>query len=95
MANPQWTDQPEVILRAEQIFKSYHNGRSVVGYRVRNTNGDEWYITTGNLFGSQTISCNSIESYLVALDLAVNAKKDAKLPDGCSIIAEPEQEAVA
>jgi hypothetical protein len=94
MATMKWTDQPEVILKAEQIFHSYHDCRTVVGYRIRKVDGDEWYISTGNLFGSQTISCDSIESYLVALELAVNAKKEATLPKGCVIIAEPQQEAV-
>jgi hypothetical protein len=89
MSNTHWTDQPAVIENAE-LVTSFVAGKAIYIYR----NGDTYFLSHGNLFGSQTIETNSTEALLKAIGLVVNAKSgdQAKAPEGCTII--PNRESV-
>jgi hypothetical protein len=43
-------------------------------------NGADFFVSTGNLFGSQTITTTDFDTIFQVIALAVKAKKEATLP---------------
>lgn len=78
MSGRNWSDQPVELEGAEVVLSTYMDFPAVGGHGVEILHRDgAWYLTTGNLFGSQTVKCTSAENLLRCLNLALHAKKDA------------------
>lgn len=86
-----WTDQPEV-LEDLPVLHHFSMGSHVID--VFKKSDTEWYITAGNLFGSQTVKCPSAEKVLECLVLAGRRGKAQvpKVPEGCELLAAPPKE---
>lgn len=67
-----WNDQPNELENSQLICDFYLNNRHVAlhVYKLENT----FYVTIGNLFGSQTIKCPSVESVLTIIGIASKSK---------------------
>ncbi len=80
--NPRnWTDQPEELEEAELVLSTSIEFPAVDSLEIRvriNTEklGSTWYLTTGNLFSSQTVKCASAADLIFALAAALTAQKD-------------------
>lgn len=74
-----WTDQPEILDQAEIIV-----GRIPVadahGIEVRKL-GVRWFVTHGNLFGSQTVECDSPVTVLRLIETAMRRRSGAEPVD--------------
>jgi hypothetical protein len=57
-------------------------------YEVRSEGHGWYYVTIGNLFGSQTVECASAEVTFEVLNIALNRKgnESLKLPLGAEIV---------
>ena len=53
-----WTDQPSKVNNAKIVFRAYINSRII---EVRDAGKGWYYVTIGNLFGSQSIECASVD----------------------------------
>lgn len=89
--NRQWTDQPEILETAE-VLCTFTIGSGVIAEVRRSTS--LWYLTTGNLFGSQTIQSQSPEGVFRAIDAAYRVRDNdrarqegIKLPSGCELVS--------
>lgn len=77
-----WTDQPdEVAERA--IVATLHVGDFIAEVRWANDNG--WYITTGTLFGSQTLLCRDAETAFRVFE-ALSKGTPTKPPSGARLV---------
>jgi len=77
-----WNDQPEVLTGYRIVF------RGKVGERlteVREGVAGTYYVTQGNLFGSETLACDSDTAVFAALTLIASAKV-AAIPNGCRLL---------
>lgn len=90
MTTLNWTDQPRFLRDAKELTSFYAN-RAIHVYKL----GAKYYMTTGNLFGSQTIEVGDAALLVELIGLAANAKNgtDAKLPEGCTLVPNAEKEA--
>lgn len=58
-----WTDQPSALEGAEEIATiALASGRTAQVLRRPHKAWVEWYVTFGNLFGSQTVRVRDLES---------------------------------
>ncbi|MHC4933795.1 MAG: hypothetical protein ACYTGV_16575 [Planctomycetota bacterium] len=65
----QWTDQPAVLENAESIAViALDNGRIAQILRRPVAAWVEWYVTVGNLFGSQTVRVRDLEGAVRLID---------------------------
>lgn len=93
MSARSWNDQPLFLEGTEKLLHVFIDGTSV---EVRKACDDAWYVTTGNLFGSQTIKAPSAESAMRLINLAMSTKKKdrpVKLPEGYELVPNHEKEA--
>ena len=60
MSSKQWTDQPDVCERAEVLFETFC-AKAGLQFEVRKANETLFLVTSGCLFGSQTVSVKSAE----------------------------------
>lgn len=83
-----WTDQPDIVADATVHLTFSHAHRAEV-YELRATaDGRVWYVTVGNLFGSQTVACPSApRAMAVATSVMQATPRSFKLPDDCSLVA--------
>jgi hypothetical protein len=80
-----WKDQPKCLDGAEVLFTSSLHGLIVEIRRVNSI----YYVSTGNLFGSQTVKvleADLVFYLLQTIQDALDANKEAVLPDGCSLL---------
>jgi hypothetical protein len=79
-----WTDQPDACEHAEVLctFSITRKG-DMHQVEVRHNNGD-FYLTFGNLFGSQTIRA---QDGMAAFRVIRVAGISNKLPDGCVLMS--------
>ena len=83
-----WTDQPKVLEQANILFSAHIGGEDRRLVEVRN-NGETFYVTQGNLFGSQTLKCDDIFAAFRAMQLIANPpKKPVPAPEGCTLMEE-------
>ena len=90
-----WSDQPDVCRFAEKIFSCFINAAGST-FEVRKSNSsfdNSYYLTIGNLFGSETVKVNSAEETFrlmeISLRHAINRKDSEdriKLPDFAELI---------
>jgi len=81
-----WTDQPETVAQSRKLasFMVGRNDHSVV-VEVREDPTVGYYVTAGNLFGSQTVWCLKPEAAFRAIEFIHNGgagKKGRPLPEG-------------
>jgi hypothetical protein len=85
MATLSWNDQPEFLRDATEITHFFAK-RGIHIYKL----GAKYYLTTGNLFGSQTIETGDVEVLLKCVGIAASheqGSKDVNIPDGATIVA--------
>jgi len=85
----QWTDQPDCVLGCVIFLHIYVGDR---GVEVRkDENNDCWYITVGNLFGSQTLRAANCEAVLRVVHWVGNkrlhSKAPVEVPSGCELVS--------
>lgn len=95
MSGKTWTDQPDEVEHAIKIGSftiEAHDERRVshraqVELRTRTPMESPqvavYYVTAGNLFGSQTVKC---ESAVVVLTVLCNMGKNTSLPKGAELM---------
>ena len=76
----QWTDQPSVIEGATIFYGRV--GERLVQVIQSDVVKDQFFVTTGNLFGSQTITVQKANNVLRILELIANSveNKQIELP---------------
>lgn len=81
-----WTDQPEVLDGAEVICTGSAKGDG--HFEVRKTDDNEWYITLGNLFHSETVKCDNAEVVLRTIGAVYERRGSApvNLPPGAALV---------
>jgi hypothetical protein len=82
-----WTDQPDCINDAIVLY-SAHVGDGYMG-EIRRTIENQYFITFGNLFSSQTFACRNIDVVFAMLRLAQKrgeGKTVRSLPEGADLI---------
>lgn len=63
MANTRWSDQPAVLADAESIAViGLRNAQQAQIMRRQDVVWIHWYVTIGNLFGSQTVRVRDLEA---------------------------------
>ncbi len=84
-----WEDQPDAVL-ALPVVMSFHANRLVevrAGERPEEPHlSREYLITTGNLFGSQTLRTWGEDKLFEVLSIATSGKKSASLPSNVEIV---------
>jgi|TARA_R110002020_G_scaffold161298_4_gene346380 hypothetical protein len=76
-----WKDQPACLAESSQIFEYIPLGES--GSAQIMLFGDMWYLTVGNLFGSQTVRTNDIATVGTLIhDLALRKGEEVIRLDG-------------
>lgn len=85
MSDRTWTDQPTIVEGIPIRVSCFAHGRSL---EIRSDDAERHYVTIGNLFGSQTVSCPSLMEALRVFNVAANAAKhpQLELPDGCKLV---------
>ena len=81
-----WADQPREVVDLPVVCKFYASPRLI---EVRKGAQGWYYVTIGNLFGSETIECASTDVAWEVVDLATSVDEDgpkAKLPLGAEIM---------
>lgn len=62
MPEKHWTDQPACVEKADVMYSAHNtNGFLVEVRRLRLKGRRTYLVTTGTLFGSQTVQCDSTE----------------------------------
>ena len=82
-----WTDQPAVLETAEPLLTLNIESNMV---QIRKA-ADRYYVTHGNLFGSQTMQMATSGLVFRVLELAIksrNRKASVKMPEGVESVAE-------
>ena len=81
-----WTDQPKECAGTELISRVYLRGVGAVEIR---RGPSCWYLTAGNLFGSQTLRCADATVAWQALDAIYNRprkREPVRPPKGAELI---------
>lgn len=86
-----WIDQPKILEQAPVVCRFHLDGKMVEVRKLTHPNVDHslWFITAGNMFGSQTVKCPSAEKVLELIHLAEhrpNKDQPASVPEGCELI---------
>jgi len=80
-----WNDQPAEVEDGLTVCRFYANSWT---FEVRKAKGDVWYLTVGNLFGSQTLKCHAPEVVFDAIDREIGAVgRKVGLPVGAELIS--------
>jgi hypothetical protein len=81
-----WTDQPKTLDGLVVLFRTFVKGRIIEVRRGTNC----YYVTTGNLFGSQTIRAASAEAAFTVMHLAASFDdgQPMDLPDDCKLVTD-------
>lgn len=79
-----WEDQPDEVVNHRVLFSGHVGGGRQV--EVRRNRGGPYYITAGNLFGSQTVRCFEEELAWQVVDIATRDKPAQKPPVGVEIV---------
>lgn len=92
-----WKDQPDERENATLVIpiKIYDKGSIGELWRINQGGEWEWFVTVGNLFGSQTVKCKTIESAAEVIRL-INVGRTSwrDLPMGTQLLETAKQEAV-
>jgi hypothetical protein len=70
-----WNDQPSIVTQAKPIFSFNAESRMI---EVRR-NGPDFFISIGNLFGSQTLTTTDIDTLFHLLESAAKARHGKKI----------------
>jgi hypothetical protein len=83
-----WNDQPAEVSAAARLCSFSMEG---VQIEIRHSTTTPWYVTAGNLFGSQTLRCEGAECALRAVEALKLRHRDrpVQLPPGCVLLSEP------
>lgn len=86
-----WTDQP-ACLDGTHIVATISLPNATAEVRKASAPlgapGWTWYVTIGNLFGSQTLKCCDAETALMCIAAAGrNRKRPVELPAGATLVA--------
>jgi hypothetical protein len=85
---PTWTDQPIEVADGLIVCRFFANSQT---FEVRKAKGGVWYLTVGNLFGSQTLKCYAPEVVFDAIDagtsVSVKEGRSVGLPAGAELIS--------
>jgi hypothetical protein len=82
-----WLDQPDQVADLPVLLRFYESGVGIIEFRARTSEPDDVFITAGNLFGSQTVRCNTMLAALQLVDLVLRLKgKTVTLPAGILLL---------
>lgn len=83
-----WDDQPAAVEGVPIVAEFFAEGTAI---EVRYLAGGRWFVSAGNLFGSQTIECVSAAVALLVIGSALKkSKQPRELPDGARLL-EPDR----
>lgn len=82
-----WTDQPKVLENTETTFNGRVGEYYVEVRREKKLSDPIWYVTQGNLWGSQTLKCEDVDSVFRALSVIAENRK-VNVPRGCTLMEE-------
>lgn len=94
MDNRNWLDQPREIEQAEVLLHTFIDIGPIKGHGIEIRKGPgAWYLTMGNLFGSQTVKCRDAEAVIRCLAAAMKAGKEAPVPvpGECQLLPSPKE----
>jgi hypothetical protein len=80
-----WTNQPDDVLDATNLGE-FSLGKGAVA-EVRKSPDGTYLLTTGGLFGSQTMRCDNADVVFKVLSL-IDPNKTTALPDGATLVGE-------
>lgn len=80
-----WTDQPPCLTDARVIFNGSVGERHA---EVRLGKDGTFYVTQGNLFGSQTLRCDGPEAAFAAIGVIASECKSTQPPEGCKVMSQ-------
>lgn len=79
----EWSDQPDCVLKAHPVV-SFSTNKAIIEIRDagRSLVGGEqsYYVSVGNLFGSQTLSCPNIYHVWAVIKLTQQSRKGPVVP---------------
>ena len=80
-----WLDQPLEVEGVPIKIRTFTGDRIV---ELRSDGNDRHYMTAGNLFGSQTVACQTLDDAFRVFNIAseTSGGQQASLPAGCKII---------
>jgi len=78
-----WDDQPKLLERIPLVL---HTSIEANVVEVRHGGGAFYYVTVGNLFGSQTIECDSADVAFGIIELVGKKKRSLSLPAGARLV---------
>lgn len=90
MSEKTWTDQPDEVERAEVLLTFHANGRTIEVRRQDEVPDPAYYVSTGGLFGSQTVKCPFEDTLWAVLREAQKAPGEACLPKDAILMPDPE-----
>lgn len=83
IADKTWSDQPDDVIGLRVMASVLVNHRR---FEVRRAPNGEYYITTGNLFGSQTVRCEHADAAWAVLHEASKSTNLHTIPPGVTIM---------
>jgi len=87
-----WTDQPDEVENAKVLCRFYSKSASAL-FEVRKGHVDDaspYYLTTGNLFGSQTVKAFNPDDIFHLIGVVIDREDSEKivaLPLGMELVA--------
>jgi hypothetical protein len=72
-----WDDQPDEVEGHTVVFRAFIYSH-IVEVRSASNGGPHFYVTGGNLFGSQTVRCVDAPTAFRVMDATVKASLDDK-----------------
>lgn len=78
MSRLNWDDQPAVLLDAQRVA-NFSIGRYLVEVRRK---GETYYITVGDLFGSQSLEVLETDAIFKLLEAVASGRSGQTVPDG-------------
>ena len=93
-----WNDQPPIVSDMEILVSLYIGDKPGRIVEVRSANGwvqggtQAYFVTVGNLFGSQTVRCENANLVFKVMKMAKSRKKQ-DLPTGVTLLDAPEKSA--
>lgn len=87
-SDKKWHDQPDCVLEADDVC-SVSVGELIV--EVRKERSGTYLVTTGTLFGSQTIRCENVDAVFAVIQIANDGKRKGgvDVPEGCELLDNP------
>jgi hypothetical protein len=91
-----WKDQPAVLEKGEKILSIFMKD-CIEAVQIKEGPDAGFFVTVGNLFGSQTIKVTSANDVIAMLQMVYDRQSGAKsrdIPDGWKVIPQEYEGAI-